>query len=278
VAIETGDLAPATTVTPADGLLVAAGLARRFGGVQALDGCTFAVAEGTITALIGPNGAGKTTLVNVVAGAIRPDAGRAYFAGQDITARPSHQIALRGLIRTFQLSREYPQLTVLENLMVSPQRQAGERLSVALLRPGRYRAEERAHLERAVQILDDFGLYGQRDEYAKNLSGGQKRLLELARAVMAGPRLLILDEPMAGINPALVDRLSAHMLRLRDEMGMTFLMVEHNLDVVERLCDHVVVMAVGRTLATGTMAELRQNSSVVTAYLTGGAADVRAES
>ena len=253
-------------------------LRRSFGGVQALRGCSFGVRRGTITALIGPNGAGKTTLVDAVAGARRPQSGRVVFDGHDITGLPCHKVALSGLIRTFQISREYPAMTVLENLMVSPQRQSGERLSTVLFRPSRFRAEERQHLVRAVEVLAEFGLYEKRNDYARDLSGGQKRLLELARAVMADPRLLVLDEPMAGINPALVDRLAEHIVRLRDERGTTFLMVEHNLDVVERLCDEVVVMAVGQTLATGTMAELRANAEVVAAYLTGGVpADVRAQ-
>jgi len=260
-----------------DEILVVHELRRSFGGVRALTGCSFGVERGSITALIGPNGAGKTTLVNVVAGAGRPQSGQVIFDGCDVTGRPSHEVALGGLIRTFQISREYPAMTVLENLMVSPQRQAGEKLSTVLFHPGRFRSEERRHLERAVEVLAEFGLYEKRNDYAKNLSGGQKRLLELARAVMADPKMLVLDEPMAGINPALIERLADHIIRLRDTRGTTFLMVEHNLDVVERMCDRVVVMAVGQTLATGTMAELRGNAAVVSAYLTGGVVDVRAQ-
>ena len=160
-------------------------------------------------------------------------------------------------------------MTVLENLMVSPQDQSGEHLVNVLFRPRRYRDEERGHVERSLEVLDEFGLYAKRDDYAGSLSGGQKRLLELARAVMADPKLLLLDEPLAGINPALTDRVADHIQRLRGS-GITFLLVEHNLEVVERICDHVVVMALGATLATGTMAELRRNDAVVRAYLTGG--------
>ena len=260
-----------------DEILSVHDLRRSFGGVRALTGATFGVKRGTVTALIGPNGAGKTTLVNVVAGAMKPQAGSVVFDGRDITGRPSHDVALNGLIRTFQISREYPAMTVLENLMVSPQGQTGEHLWTVLFRPSRYRAEERAHLERALEVLADFGLYEKRNDYARSLSGGQKRLLELARAVMARPKLLVLDEPMAGINPALITRLAEHILALREREGTTFLMVEHNLDVVEDMCDNVIVMAVGRTLATGTMAELRENPEVVSAYLTGGLVDVRAQ-
>ncbi len=252
-------------------LLSVEGLVRHFGGVRAVDGASFTIEEGTISALIGPNGSGKTTTVNLIAGALRPQAGRVAFDGVDIAGRLPHQVAGHRLIRTFQISREFAAMTVLENLMVSPLHQSGERLWNVLFRPGRYRAEERAHLEQALAVLDEFGLYAKRDDYAGNLSGGQKRLLELARAVMAEPRLLLLDEPMAGINPALTDRVAEHVLRLRDA-GVTFLLVEHNLEIVERICDHVVVLALGSTLATGTMAELRQDEAVVRAYLTGGGA------
>ncbi|WP_276938539.1 ABC transporter ATP-binding protein [Ferrimicrobium acidiphilum] len=251
-------------------ILSVVALEKSFGGVQAVRGAEFDVQEGSITALIGPNGAGKSTVVNLIAGALHPDAGHVHFQGAEITGRKPFQVARHGLIRTFQISREYPALTVLENLMVSPLNQTGEHLLTALFRRGRYKQEERDLVEKAVQILDDFGLYAMRDEYARNLSGGQKRLLELARAVMADPKMLILDEPMAGINPALISRIGEHMLRLKEESGYTFLMVEHNLDVVERICDHVVVLAVGRTLARGTMAELRMDTEVVSAYLTGG--------
>ncbi|MHB8189855.1 MAG: ABC transporter ATP-binding protein [Ferrimicrobium sp.] len=251
------------------------GLTKAFGGVHAVSGCSFEIGEGSVTGLIGPNGAGKTTMVSLIAGALRPDSGSAVFDAISITGWSPHKIAELGLIRTFQISREYPAMTVLENLMVSPRGQIGEGLITALLFPRRFRAEERAFVIKARDILDEFGLDKMRNEYARNLSGGQKRLLELARAVMAQPKLLILDEPMAGVNPALVDRISSHILRLRESAGITFVMVEHNLDVVERICDHVVVLAVGRTLATGTMAELRQNEAVVSAYLTGGVVDAR---
>lgn len=261
--------APVRPDTGADSILTVSDLVLHFGGVKAVDGCSFGIERGTISALIGPNGAGKTTTVNLLAGALRSQSGRIVFDGTDITGRQPHQIARQGLIRTFQISREYAAMTVLENLMVSPQNQSGEHLFNVLFRPRRYREEERRHVERALEVLEDFGLHAKRDDYAGSLSGGQKRLLELARAVMADPKLLLLDEPLAGINPALTDRVAEHIERLRDS-GITFLLVEHNLEVVERICDHVVVMALGDTLATGTMAELRGNDAVVRAYLTGG--------
>jgi len=237
-----------------------------FGGVKAVDGCAFEVAEGTITAVIGPNGAGKSTMVNIIAGVLRPSAGLVHFESVAIAGMPSYRIGRLGLIRTFQLSREFGGLTVLENLLVPPPGQRGEKLWNALVRPGVGRREDRTLVAKAQDVLDTFGLSGQRDEYARNLSGGQKRLLELARAVMAEPKFLMLDEPMAGINPALVGQLCSHMFRLRDQ-GMTLMIVEHNLAVVEELCDHVIVMSEGRTLATGGMSELRANDAVVRAYL-----------
>lgn len=253
-------------------LLEVRDLVRHFGGVKAVDHASFGIEAGTISALIGPNGAGKTTTVDLIAGALRPQSGQVLFDGHDLAGKRPHQIAERRLIRTFQISREYAAMTVLENLMVSPLDQAGERLVNVLFRPGRYQREERQHLERALGVLEDFGLYAKRDDYAGSLSGGQKRLLELARAVMADPKLLLLDEPMAGINPALTDRVADHIIRMKQELAVTFLIVEHNLEIVERICDHVVVLALGATLATGTMSELRSNEAVVAAYLTGGGA------
>ncbi len=243
-------------------------LVKGFDGVQAVRGATFSVPTGIICALIGPNGAGKSTAVNLISGALRPDSGRVRVNGTDVTGWSADRVARTGLIRTFQLSREYARMTVLENLMATPVDQAGESLINVFFRPGRVQAEERANLERAMEILGTFGLAAKRDNLAGELSGGQKRLLELARAVMAQPRTLLLDEPMAGINPALIDQIGDHIVRLRDG-GVTVLMVEHNLNVVERICQHVVVMAEGRALATGSMADMRANAEVVRAYLGG---------
>ncbi len=269
---------PQTTspATATGGLLTARGLHKSFGGNHAVNGADLDVAEGTITALIGPNGAGKSTAVNLFSGLLPPDSGQVHLAGEDVTGWPSHRIAQRGLIRTFQLSRELQGLTVLENLLVTPIDQKGESLVNIFLRPRAVRREERGNVERAIAILQDYGLYHVRDNWARALSGGQKRLLELARAVMAQPRILLLDEPMAGVNPALVDQIGDHILKLRDD-GITVLMIEHNLAVVERVCDHVIVMAEGRTLATGRMSDLRQNAEVVHAYL-GGVLDARLDS
>ena len=240
-----------------------------FGGLQAVDGCSFTISRGSLAAVIGPNGAGKSTMVNVVSGALARQRGRVRFDGSDISGWAPHQIALRGLIRTFQISREFGGMTVLENLLVTVPDQRGERLWNALFRPELSRRHDRELVSQALDVLDTFDLYSLRNDFARTLSGGQKRLLELARAVMAQPKLLLLDEPMAGVNPALIDRLGHHIQRLNAQ-GITFVLIEHNLEVVERICDHVVVMAVGRTLATGRMAELRRNPEVVTAYLGGG--------
>lgn len=258
----------AEPVPQGETLLEVADVVMHFGGVHAVDGCSFGIRRGELAALIGPNGAGKSTMVNVIAGALRPQSGHVRFAGQEITGLASHRIARLGLIRTFQMSRELANMTVLENLLVVAPNQDGERLLNVLFRPGLGRRQDREITERALDMLDRFGLYEKREDYARNLSGGQKRLLELARAVMAEPVLLLLDEPMAGVNPALIDRLGAHIEDLRAG-GITFVLVEHNLEVVERICDQVVVMATGRTLATGRMKDLRANSAVVEAYLGG---------
>ncbi|MGB9183967.1 MAG: ABC transporter ATP-binding protein [Solirubrobacteraceae bacterium] len=267
-----------TAITPTRTTAALAGrdLHKAFGGNRAVNGAEVVVSEGSITALIGPNGAGKSTVVNLVSGLLAPDGGRVELGGEDVTGWPSHRIAQRGLIRTFQLSRELQGLTVLENLLVTPRNQKGESLVNIFLRPRSVRREERVNVERATKILHDYGLYPLRGNWARQLSGGQKRLLELARAVMAEPKVLLLDEPMAGVNPALVEQIGEHILKLKSD-GITVLMIEHNLGVVERICDHVIVMAEGRTLATGRMSELRENREVVHAYL-GGVLDARLDS
>jgi ABC-type branched-subunit amino acid transport system ATPase component len=245
-------------------------LTHAFGGVNAVDDCSLAVPTDKITALIGPNGAGKSTLINVVSGFYPSQKrGSIVFDGHTITRWPPYRRARAGLIRTFQISRGYGGMTVLENLMVPPQQQAGESLVNSIFRPRLVAAEEKRYLEKALDILNTFGLYEKRDEYARNLSGGQKRLLEMSRALMADPKLLLLDEPMAGVNPALADQLAQHIVELRKSAGITFLLVEHNLGIVDQICDHVIVMASGKALTTGTMAEVRANQQVVEAYLGG---------
>ena len=241
-------------------------LKKSFQGVMAVSGATFEVPRGMITALIGPNGAGKTTVVNILSGMMRSDSGRMMVDSTDVTNWESYKIARLGLMRTFQLSRELGGLTVLENLLVAPQHQSGESLFNIFFRPGRTKREELANVQRALEILNTYGLYELRDSRARELSGGQKKLLEIARGIMAAPKILLLDEPMAGVNPALIDRIGGYILDLKAQ-GMTILMVEHNLNVVEKICDHVIVLAEGRTLATGRLSDLRANAEVVQAYL-----------
>jgi ABC-type branched-subunit amino acid transport system ATPase component len=242
------------------------GITKAFQGVHAVNGAAFDIPEGQLTALIGPNGAGKTTVVNILSGAMACDSGREYIGETEVTNWPSYKIARLGLLRTFQLSRELGGLTVLENLLTAPSQQAGESLVNVLFRPGLIRRQEREHAERALHLLDIYGLYDQRDLRARELSGGQKKLLEIARAVMASPKILLLDEPMAGVNPALIERIGSYILDLKRD-GVTVLMIEHNLNVVEQICDYVIVLAEGRTLATGRLSELRENTEVVRAYL-----------
>ena len=253
---------------PGGVLLSVRELRRRFGGVLAVNGASFDVPPGRITGLIGPNGAGKSTVLNVIAGALRPDGGEVRFGGAEITGRPAYQVARRGVIRTFQVSSEFARLTVLENLLVAAPGQRGERLWQAALGKRYWRGAERGLVDRARYLLDRFEMGAKEDEYAGNLSGGQKRLLELMRGLMAGPVLLLLDEPMAGVNPALARRIEGHLAELCGE-GLTMLMIEHELSVVERLCDPVVVMAQGKVIAQGTMAQVRSEQEVLDAYLIG---------
>ena len=247
-------------------ILSCSGLKKSFMGVTAVNGATFDVPRGLITALIGPNGAGKTTVVNMLSGMMKSDEGTMHIGFTDVTNWPDYKIASMGLMRTFQLSRELSGLSVLENLLVAPRVQAGESLFNIFFRPGRTKREEGDNIERAIGILKTYGLYDLRDNRANALSGGQKKLLEIARGVMANPAILLLDEPMAGVNPALIDQIGEYIIDLKNQ-GMTILMIEHNLNIVEKICDHVIVLAEGRTLATGRLSELRANEAVIRAYL-----------
>jgi ABC-type branched-subunit amino acid transport system ATPase component len=239
-----------------------------FGGVRAVGGASFTVSRGTITGLIGPNGAGKSTIVGLVAGALRPASGRILFEGRDITGKQPHEVARRGILRTFQLASEFARLTVLENLLVAAPAQAGESFRGALLGRRHWRRRELEDVERARSLLLQFGLADKADDYGGSLSGGQRRLLELARALMASPRLLLLDEPMAGVNPVIAREIEGYLVALRQD-GLTTLMIEHELDVVERICDRVIVMAQGRVLTSGSMREVRGSREVQDAYIAG---------
>ncbi|WP_328667409.1 ABC transporter ATP-binding protein [Streptomyces sp. NBC_00322] len=258
-------LEPVPGVRKPDPLLVLDGVTRTFGGLVAVQVDHLEVQRGTITALIGPNGAGKTTLFNLVSGFDRADGGEWSFEGQPLSGRPPHRIAQRGLVRTFQLTRTPARLTVLENMLLAATGQRGERALPALLRP-LWRGQEREIVVRADELLNRFRLTKLRDEYAGTLSGGQRKLLELARALMVRPVMILLDEPMAGVNPALTQSLLGHITALRDE-GLTVCFVEHDMDVVMGISDWVAVMAGGKLVAEGPPYTIGRNRAVVDAYL-----------
>jgi neutral amino acid transport system ATP-binding protein len=251
----------------------AEGVVKRFGGIRAVDGATMSVDERSITALIGPNGAGKTTFFNLITGFYRPDAGRAVFAGREIQGRPPYVIAGLGMVRTFQITKALEAMTVIDNMMLAAPDQPGERLRNVIFRPLDWRRREDEVREQAMEVLDVFNLTRLADSYAGTLSGGQRKLLELARALMARPRFLLLDEPMAGINPTLGRRLLDHMQRLRTEQGVTFLFIEHDMDVVMNHSDRVIVMAEGKVIADGAPQAVREDRAVIDAYLGGGSAE-----
>jgi neutral amino acid transport system ATP-binding protein len=248
-------------------LLVATGLCKRFGGVQAVKDATIEVNKGSITGLIGPNGAGKTTLFNLLSNFIRPDQGKVIFDGEPIQNLQPYQIAQQGLIRTFQVARTLSRLSVLENILLAGQKQTGENFLQVQLKPHVVAQEERQLKEQAMQVLESVGLAEKAQEYAGGLSGGQRKLLEMGRALMTNPKLILLDEPAAGVNPKLIDDICDRILTWNRQDGMTFLIIEHNMDVVMSLCDRVWVMAEGQNLAVGTPAEIQSNPQVLEAYL-----------
>ena len=251
-----------------DDLLVVSGLVKRYGGVRAVDGASFVVRRGSITGLIGPNGAGKSTVMSVVSGFVAADGGRVSFEGHDLTGLAPHRRARRGLVRTFQLPHEFRRLRTIENLMVAAPRQRAESPLGVLVGKRYWGAEEKANLEHARRLLDLFAMGDKAEERAGSLSGGQKRMLEVMRALMSRPTLLLLDEPMAGLSPAMSRRLEEVCLQLRDD-GLSIVLIEHELGAVERLCDTVVVMAQGKVLSEGTMAALRASKEVQAAYVVG---------
>jgi len=259
---------PAQAATARSAELSVRDLHREFGGVHAVDGLSFELVPGQATGLIGPNGAGKSTALKLIAGAMPPSGGHVLVDGVDVAGWPAHKVSRLGVIRTFQHTSEFGRLTVLENLLTAVPGQPGDSIGGALLGRRHARPRQLELLEQAWALLADFQLTAHADTYAGQLSGGQRRLVEIMRALMARPRILLLDEPMAGVNPTLRLTIEEHLRRLRDS-GLTMLMVEHELGSVERVCDCVIVMAQGKLLATGTMAELRRNEEVVSAYLAG---------
>lgn len=251
-----------------DTVLALEGITKTYRGVQAVSDVSMNIPRGQIIGLIGPNGAGKSTLVGLVGGALVPDCGEIHFEGQRITQLPAHVRARAGLLRTYQLSSEFKRMTTFENLMGGKPEQRGEQFRVLLRGRRSWRDEEAKLVDGAAIILERLNLTAKRDEYAGNLSGGEKRLVELGRALMGEPVLLLLDEPTAGVNPTFIGRIEQYLEELRDD-GLTMLLVEHELDVVERLCDSVVAMSRGRVIAEGSMKELREIPEVRNAYLIG---------
>ena len=250
----------------ADEMLSVNSVRKSFGGISALDGCSLRVEEGAIVGLIGPNGAGKSTLFDVISGFVQPDAGRILFSSREILGMPAYKIARLGLVRTFQIPRSLMRMTVLENMMLGAQGQAGERIHLSLLCRGRVMAQEKDIKEKAEEILQFFDLLRMRDEYAGSLSGGQKKMLEMARALMADPRLLLLDEPFAGVNPALADRL-IERIRILKERGLSMVIIEHAIPYVLALSDRLYVLNKGAVLASGHPQEVISDRRVFEAYL-----------
>ena len=247
-------------------LLDISGVTRSFYGVHALSGVDLRVEPRRITGLIGPNGAGKTTLFNCISGVVPPDSGSIRFDGQDITGWRPDRIAGAGLVRTFQIARGFPRLSVYENLLLYGDQQPGESVAAALLRPTAALRREAELVERAGRLARRLNLTRVLNEPAANLSGGQKKLLEIGRVLMAEPKLIMLDEPVAGVNPALTREIAEHLRSLAAD-GLTILLIEHHMDTIAQLCDHVVVLAEGRNLAEGSFAELTHNAAVQEAYM-----------
>jgi len=242
---------------------------KSFDGVRAVNGCSLSVRGGTITGLIGPNGAGKTTLFNLITGFLKPTAGHILFQGERIDGLPPHRIFHRGIVRTFQIPRELKTMTVLENLMLVPPNQVGEQIWNPLLFGFRVSRQERVIYDKALEVLEFVDLVHLRDEYAANLSGGQKKLLELARTLMTDPAMILLDEPGAGVNRVLMRKLVDNIETLCRDLGITFLVIEHDMDLITRLCNPVIVMSQGELLAEGTPEEIKQDERVLDAYLGG---------
>jgi neutral amino acid transport system ATP-binding protein len=247
-----------------DPILIATEVSRSFGGLRAVDVQHVEIQRGAITALIGPNGAGKTTFFNLLTNFDKPDTGRVIFDGEATNGVRSHELASRGMVRTFQLTKVLAKMPVIDNMLLAAQGQSGESMWRALANG--WRGQERRVEQRALEVLDEFNMIHMKDEFAGALSGGQRKLLEMARAMMAEPRLIMLDEPMAGVNPALTQSLLGHVKRLRSE-GISVMFVEHDMDVVQDISDWVVVMAEGTVIAEGPPRSIGENAAVVDAYL-----------
>ena len=248
-----------------------------FGGIRAVNGTSLTIEQNAITGLIGPNGAGKTTLFNVIAGAYQPTSGNVYLDNEEITGLTPHELFKKGLLRTFQIAHEFSTLTVLENLMMVPDKQPGEQLVDAWFRQSQVRAYERKVRERAREVIDFLEISHLERELAGNLSGGQKKLLELGRTMMVDAKIVFLDEVGAGVNRTLLKTIGSSIHRLNQEHGYTFCMIEHDMEFITRMCDPVIVMAEGRLLAQGTAKEVKSNEEVIEAYLGTGLKNRRRE-
>ena len=251
---------------PPDVIIEADAVSKSFGGVQAVTDCSLSVARGSVTALIGPNGAGKTTLFDTIAGTLVPDSGKIVFNGTDVTGLKPHELFELGLLRTFQIAHEFSNLTTTENLMMVPARQPGESLFDIWLKPGRVKQVETEVRQKAAEVIDFLGLQAVRHELAGNLSGGQKKLLELGRTMMVDAKAVLLDEVAAGVNRTLLKDLAANIQRMNRELGYTFFVIEHDMDLISQLCDPVIVMAEGKVIAEGPMEAIRAMPEIIEAY------------
>ena len=252
---------------PDPNILQVNNLSKYFGGLAAVSSCSLKIKKGSITGVIGPNGSGKTTLFNLIAGNLKPTDGNVLFNGEDITGIPSYELFSKGLLRTFQIAHEFTNLTVLENLMMVPGNQLGELLMNALLKPKKVNEEEKIIKQKALEVIEFLNLTHLSDELAGNLSGGQKKLLELGRTMMVNAKIVLLDEVGAGVNRTLLKDIGSAILRLNKEKGYTFCMIEHDMDFISRLCDPVIVMAEGSVLFQGTSDEVKNNEQVIESYL-----------
>ena len=242
-------------------------LSKYFGGLAAVSDCSLKIKKGSITGIIGPNGSGKTTLFNLIAGNLESTQGKVLFNDEDITDVPSYELFSKGILRTFQIAHEFTNLSVLENLMMVPANQSGENLMTALLKPSLVRAEELAVKQKAQDVVDFLNLTHLSNELAGNLSGGQKKLLELGRTMMVDAKLVLLDEVGAGVNRTLLKDLGTAILKLNKEEGYTFCMIEHDMEFISRLCNPVIVMAEGSVLFEGTAEEAKKDEKVIESYL-----------
>ena len=252
---------------PDQNILQINNISKYFGGLAAVSNCSLNIKKGSITGVIGPNGSGKTTLFNLIAGNLKPNSGQVMFNNEEITSIPSYELFSKGLLRTFQIAHEFTNLTVLENLMMVPSNQSGENLITALINPKLVEREEDQLKEKALQVIEFLNLKHLSNELAGNLSGGQKKLLELGRTMMVDAKLVLLDEVGAGVNRTLLKDLGTAILRLNKEKGYTFCMIEHDIDFISRMCDPVIVMSEGSVLFEGTSDEVKKNDKVIDSYL-----------